>query len=250
MRYLKITLAYDGSNFVGWQVQKNGLSIQQLLESAWKNVTGEALRITASGRTDAGVHALGQVCSLATSSGLDTTALHRALNAHTPQEVAILEVVEAPENFHAIRDAKQKTYRYVIQYGRIPNVFQRNYCWFIPQSLDVASMADASTRLVGQHDFTSFEAAGGDRATSNRNVSQLTVTHRTVEHFFDNIEIEITADGFLYNMVRNIVGTLVEVGLGKRHADWVDSVLSAKDRSKAGITAPARGLFLVSVRYD
>ncbi len=249
MRFLKLTLAYDGTNYVGWQVQPNGISVQESLERAWQTITGESIRITASGRTDAGVHALGQVCSLCTHSTMEAPVMLRALNANLAQDITVLNVVDAARNFHAIRDARKKTYRYRIQHGGIPDVFQRNYCWFVPQRLDGSAMRSAAAHLVGRHDFVSFQAAGSERGTTVRTIESL-VLSETPHERFHFIEIEITADGFLYNMVRNIVGTLVQVGQGKHPPQWLPSVLAAKDRSAAGITAPARGLFLVRVDYD
>ena len=249
MRYLKLTIAYDGTRYVGWQVQQNGTSIQQVLETAWQAVTGEALRITASGRTDSGVHALAQVCSLATNSALGTNRLLFALNANLPMDIRVLEVATAPEHFHAIRDAVRKTYRYQIQNGRILDVFGSLYRWHIPRPLDIEAMTRAAGHLTGKHDFSSFEAAGAPRGDSVRTVMDLSVTPKSNDHY-QYIDIEVTADGFLYNMVRNIVGTLVVAGRGKQTSDWTRSVLAARDRSRAGDTAPAHGLFLVSVVYD
>lgn len=248
-RYLKITLAYDGSDYVGWQVQPNGVSIQQRMEEAWKRVTGESLRITASGRTDAGVHAEGQVCSLSTHSHLDGETLVRALNANLPQDIAVLHVMEAADGFHAIRDAVQKTYRYQIQTGPIRDVLQRRYRWHVPRPVDLEAVRQAANRLVGQHDFASFQSAGADRKTTVRTVSALDVEERRQEPFI-YLNLEITADGFLYNMVRNIVGTLMVVGQGREPVGWIDQILAARDRRRAGPTAPPQGLFLIRVDYS
>lgn len=248
MRSIKLTIAYDGSNYVGWQVQENGLAIQQVLEETWTVFTNEKIRITASGRTDSGVHALAQVCSLQTNSTIECKQIVRALNGNLPLDIRVLDAREAPDNFHAIRDAVGKTYRYQIQTGTVHDVFDRRFRWFVPRSLDVVAMQQAAKYLVGTHDFSSFEAAGAERNDSIRNVTSLTVTPSS-PHGFEFIDIEISADGFLYNMVRNIVGTLVVVGRKRQESEWVQEVLRAKNRVLAGETAPAHGLFMVQVRY-
>jgi tRNA pseudouridine38-40 synthase len=249
MRSFKATIAYDGSEYCGWQIQVDRPSIQQTLEAAVQRITGEPARLVASGRTDAGVHALGQVVSFTTSSRLSADELCRALNAHTPRDISVRDVNEAPHGFHATRDAKSKRYRYVIDDHRLPDVFQRRYAWHVPQRLNVEGMARAARAIRGTHDFSSFEASGSERASSVRTVSDIQIA-RGEGLLQDKLVIEIEADGFLYNMVRNIVGTLVEVGRGVRTENWVEEVLAVKNRQAAGATAPPQGLFLVSVRYE
>ncbi len=248
MPSLKLTIQYDGTDFCGWQFQPQGRSVQGVLESALSKVTGEQRRVIASGRTDAGAHALGQVVSLETQTHLDVQTLKNALNAHLPADVRVRLVEWAPDNFHAIRDARSKRYRYVIQFGDQPDPLRRRYSWFLPKTLDVNQMRDASTALIGQHDFASFQAAGSPRKTTIRTVHELTISCEATETT-DFISIEIEADGFLYNMVRNIVGSLVDVGRGKQNPAWIASVVQARDRRMAGPTAPAHGLILLSVSY-
>ncbi|MGE3240600.1 MAG: tRNA pseudouridine(38-40) synthase TruA, partial [Pirellulales bacterium] len=204
----------------------------------------EEIRVMAAGRTDAGVHALGQVVGLSTETALTTADLHRGLNAVLPEDVAIVAVEEAPENFHATHDARRKTYRYQIHNGRTPDVFHRRYVWHFPQPLDAEQMAIAARLLEGRHDFAAFESAGSERPDTVRTLFKV-----EVGRIAERITIEVTGDGFLYNMVRSIVGTLVEVGKGSREAAWVAEVLASCDRRRAGQTAPALGLFLVSVEY-
>jgi tRNA pseudouridine38-40 synthase len=249
MRSIKLTLAYDGTAYAGWQVQPEEKTVQEVLERAIEKVTGQRVRAIASGRTDAGVHALGQVVGFRTRTHLPADVLRRALNAELPRDVAVLEASEVNGRFHPIRDAVRKRYRYAIRDGPVRDVFRRRYCWQHPSRLDEAAMARAAEALVGRHDFHSFQSAGAERKDSIRTVFELTVERgRGVEQ--DVISIEVEADGFLYNMVRAIVGTLVEVGRGARGEAWVAQVLAAQDRRAAGPTAPPQGLFLVRVDYD
>ncbi|MEX2092968.1 MAG: tRNA pseudouridine(38-40) synthase TruA [Pirellulales bacterium] len=243
-RWLKLTVAYDGTAYAGWQMQPTEPTVQATIETAWHEITREELRVTAAGRTDAGVHALGQVVGLATETQLSAADLHRGLNALLPEDVAVVAVEEARKGFHATYDAVRKTYRYQIHNGRTPDVFNRLYAWHYPQPLDAEKMHAAAQALVGQHDFSSFESAGSERPDSVRTLFELSVSRDA-----ERITVEVTGDGFLYNMVRAIVGTLVEVGKGSRDATWPAQVLAACDRSTAGQTAPPQGLFLVRVEY-
>jgi tRNA pseudouridine38-40 synthase len=248
-RHLKLTLAYDGTAYHGWQVQLQQPTIQLALETAWHAVTGETRRITASGRTDSGVHAWGQVASLETASVLDCTTLRKALDARTPHDIAVLAVDEAPAGFHAIRDCTSKRYRYVLQDGPVPNLFLRWYAWRVREMLDHWAMHRAAQQLLGKHDFSSFEASGSERATSVRTIRDIQVGRISSEPT-GLLHFEVEADGFLYNMVRNLIGSLVEVGQGKRPESWLSEVLAAQDRRAAGTTAPPQGLFLLRVDYD
>jgi len=248
MRFFRLTLSYDGTAYVGWQVQDNGRTIQAELEAALRRITGEAIRAVASGRTDAGVHALGQVVSFHSDTRLAPEVLCKALNANLPQDIVVREVREAPAGFHAIRDAVRKRYRYVVQDGPIRDAFSRMYAWHFVHILDVPAMRAAAQLLLGKHDFSSFEASGSPRVSSVRMIHDLTVERRTGD-FLERVVFEVEADGFLYNMVRNLVGSLVEVGRGRREPDWIGQVLAARDRKLAGATAPPQGLFLVNVDY-
>lgn len=247
-RVLKFTIAYDGSDYVGWQRQINGLSVQAVVERAWKQIAGEVVTATASGRTDSGVHALGQVVAIPTQSELSPDILLRAMNTYLPQDVVVLQAEEAPADFDPIRHAKRKRYRYVIQDGRILDVIARRYSWFIPETLDVDAMRAAAQCLLGKHDFVSFQSAGSERATTIRTVFDVSL-ERGRGPLRDNIAFEIQADGFLYNMVRAIAGSLAKVGRGSHPPAWMREVLQARDRTVAGPTAPPQGLFLVDVEY-
>ena len=249
MRCFRMSLAYDGTAYCGWQYQPRVVTIQGTLEAALRRIVGQDIRIVASGRTDAGVHARRQVASFRCQTRLGPDQLLRALNANTPDDICILELAVAADDFHAIRDAISKRYQYLIQDGATRDVFLRAHCWYIPQILDVELMQRAAQWLIGTHDFSSFEAAGAPRKSSVRTVSHLTVT-RTMVDDISRIVIDIRANGFLYNMVRNIVGSLVLVGRGKQPVSWLDQVLRARDRSQAGPTAPASGLMLWEVQYQ
>lgn len=248
MRVLKMTLAYDGTAYSGWQVQDGQPTVQQAVEEALAEVTGESIRVVASGRTDAGVHALGQVVGFRTASQLEIDVLQRAINACLPEDMSVLAIEQTADHFHAIRDAKTKRYRYLIHDADRCDVFARHYCWRYPAFLDVAPMARSATALIGTHDFSSFQSSGAPRESTIRTVSALTIGRQGGEDQ-GAIILEIEADGFLYNMVRAIVGTLVEVGRGARGEDWPGRVLAARDRGEAGPTAPPQGLFLVAVNY-
>jgi tRNA pseudouridine38-40 synthase len=244
MRNIKLTISYDGTDFHGWQRQAGLRTVQETLEEAIKRLTLECAPTTASGRTDAGVHALAQVAHFLTTSQLSTDTLVRGLNAFLPPDLRILEAEDKPQAFHATLDARSKRYRYVIDNEPIANPFQLRYCWHVRRPLDETAMDRAGQFLRGRHDFHSFETDWPNRMSSVRTILDLCVVRSG-----DFVTIEVEADGFLYNMVRSIAGTLVWVGLGKRPTEWVAEVLAAEDRVAAGPTAPARGLFLVEVRY-
>lgn len=265
MHSIKLTLAYDGTAYAGWQIQPDRTTVQGVLEAAIERITHKPTRTLASGRTDAGVHALGQVVGFRTDSKLSPETLQRALNAELPRDVAVLDVACVGDDFHPIRDAITKRYRYVIHDGPVRDVFARHYAWQVKQPLDAQAMAHAARGLMGRHDFSSFESAGAPRQDSIRTITDISVCrspqqppqaacgfamNRAGQGGQNNIIlIEVEADGFLYNMVRAIVGTLVEVGRGKQSESWPAEAMAATDRSKAGPTAPPQGLFLVRVDY-
>lgn len=248
MRCLKLTVAYRGTHYCGWQVQDGQPTIQQALEQAFASITGEAIRITGSGRTDSGVHAIGQVASLQTHSTLECFRLLRALNAKTSQDISVLSVEEAPSDFHAIRDAKRKSYGYRLQFGPIPDPLNREFCWFIPTQLDVARMRDACQFLLGEHDFLCFQASGGATKTTVRTLYECSLNHSR-QGPFEHLELQVEGNGFLYNMVRNIMGTLVVIGKQKQPPEWIQELIESRDRTLAGETAPPQGLFLMKVDY-
>jgi len=245
MRNIMLTLCYDGTDFHGWQRQPQLRTVQQTLEEALQQLTGVSPTTTASGRTDAGVHARGQVVHFFTASRHPCQTFVRGLNALLPHDVRILEAREMPQAFHATLDARSKRYRYVIDNGAIACPFQLRYSWHVRPPLDAAAMNAAGRCLLGRHDFHSFETNWPNRTSSVRTILDLTVGRSG-----DQVAIEVEADGFLYNMVRTIAGTLVLVGAGKRPFSWVSEVLAAENRIAAGPTAPPQGLFLVRARYE
>lgn len=249
MRTIKLTLAYDGAAYAGWQVQSGKNSIQQVVETAIAKITGEPIRVTASGRTDAGVHALGQVVAFRTESRLAPAVLLRALNAELPRDIAVLDASEAPNGFHATLSAKRKRYRYVLHDAPVRDVFRRGTAWHCPRGLDAEAMHRAAQSLLGTHDFSSFQTQGSPRKTPVRTIYDISV-RRGFAGDPHLVAVEIEADGFLYNMVRAIVGSLVRVGLHARSESWIAEVLAARDRRAAGPTAPPHGLFLVEVKYE
>jgi tRNA pseudouridine38-40 synthase len=245
VRNIKLVLEYDGTDFHGWQRQPGLRTVQGEVESALEQLTGARPSCNASGRTDAGVHALGQVVQFTTVSRLAPAVIARALNASLPRDVRVLDAVEVPQAFHATLDALSKCYRYVIDNRPIARPFLRRHAWHVPWRLDVDAMRRAAQSLLGRHDFRSFETEWPNRTSSVRTLFDAAATRDG-----DTVNVEVEADGFLYNMVRTIAGTLMYVGKGKRSVAWVAEVLAARDRRAAGPTAPPQGLYLVGVRYE
>jgi tRNA pseudouridine38-40 synthase len=244
-RNLKLTLAYDGTDFSGWQTQPGFRTVQETLETAIRALTGEHARANASGRTDTGVHAVGQVVNFYSNTHHAPDVLVRALNAHLPADVVVKAAADVSQAFDANRDARRKLYRYVIHDGPAADPFRRRYCWHSRHRLDAEAMRQAAEPLRGRHDFHSFETNWPNRMSSVRTITRLTVRRRG-----DWIRLDVEADGFLYNMVRAIAGTLVNVGRGYWPAGRVGEILAAADRREAGPTAPPQGLFLMRVSYE
>ena len=269
MRNIRLTLSYDGTNYVGWQVQPNGPSIQAAVEQAIFQLTGETVRLIAAGRTDAGVHALGQVANFTTGTAIACEKLQTGLQNFLADDVVIRDVSEVDADFHATYSAQWKRYRYVIFNNRESDPFIQKYAWQYAAALDAAAMHDAAQVLLGTHDFRCFESHFPNKATSVRTIFEARVErhriwnlwspegHSTLPDFSagadepppELIVFDITGDGFLYNMVRAIVGTLVKVGRGTWSPGDVTRIIEDGDRSQAGETAPAHGLYLVEVKY-
>jgi tRNA pseudouridine38-40 synthase len=245
MRRIKLVLEYCGTRYHGWQVQPTAPSVQDCVERCLTKMTNGPVRLHAAGRTDAGVHALGQVAHFDTLSALALPALQRGLNSLLPTDIAVLQVAEVPMDFHARYSARQKTYAYVVHNQPQRSAFSAPYVWHIPQPLDVTAMHSATQVLLGQHDFSAFRAASCAARSPVRCLSRLAVKYRAGRIF-----LVMRADGFLQHMVRNIVGTLVEVGRGKLPPEMMTTILQSRQRQYAGPTAPPQGLFLVRVCYD
>ena len=252
MRVLKLTVAYDGTRFVGWQRQAEGESIQGLLEQVLERLNGAPVIVSGAGRTDAGVHALGQVASVSVTCRHDVQTLTRALNAQLPPDIRVRTVEEVPPDFHARFSARAKTYRYQLRDGGQALPFDRAFVWHLPEALDIVAMQEAAAALVGTHDFAAFQSVGTPVSTSVRMMtrSQVAVVPSASAQCPALLVYDVTGDGFLRHMVRAIVGTLVEVGRGRRDAGTMSRLLVGASRGEAGATAPPHGLFLVGVEYD
>lgn len=244
-RNFKLIIEYDGNAYFGWQRQKDPHTIQGSIERALHTLTSRNITLTGSGRTDSGVHALGQVASFHADTHLASDEIHRALNALLPDDIVILSCEEMPESFHARFDVVSKCYRYCLLNRPLPSAVGRQYAWHIRKPLDIAAMRKALVHLEGTHNFKAFEGAGSPRSNSVRHVLRT----RLVSGNGGRIDFEIEGSGFLRHMVRNIVGTLVDIGLGKMTPDDLARIRDGENRGEAGITAPAHGLFLVQVNY-
>ena len=245
MRNIKLTIEYDGKDFNGWQKQPNKLNIQGEIERAIENITGEKVDLIASGRTDAGVHAIGQVANFKTDSNIDINKVPIAINSQVKNAIRIQNAEEVEENFHSRFNCKRKTYRYVIDNSKYGTAIYRNLTYHMPIKLDVEKMKKAIKYFEGEHDFKAFKSSGTSSKSSVRTIYSANVL---VEG--NNIVIDLTGNGFLYNMVRIISGTLVDVGLGKIKPEEIPNIIESKDRSKAGKTLPPQGLILLKVDYD
>lgn len=250
MRNLKLILSYDGSDFAGWQVQPNAVTVQGTLALAIGRVTGEKVLPQGSGRTDAGVHALAQVVTFVTESSVPTANFVKALNDVLPASVRVLDVQEAVADFHARKSARAKTYRYRIHRSAICPPFLARYVWHYPYPLSERAMAQAATGVEGEHDFTSFAAVDPERGREGEpasNIRRIFSSHW--ERHEDELVYTVSGSGFLHHMVRNLVGTFILVGKGTLQPEDVTRVLDARDRAAAGATAPPNGLYLVNVEY-
>jgi tRNA pseudouridine38-40 synthase len=243
-RVLRLTLAYEGTEYHGWQYQPGASTVQGLLMDACRRILGDPVKVTGASRTDAGVHALRQVASVSTRSAMEVSRIARALNAVLPPAVRVIEVRPAPPGFDARRSAVAKRYAYLLDRGPVADPFLRRFAWHPPYALDVGAMAGALPALRGKHDFSAFCAAPGRGRTPTCTVLSARVVER--KH---RVAILLSADSFLHHMVRNVVGSVIEVGRGARPPAWLDEILSGRDRTRAGPTAPAHGLTLVRVLY-
>ena len=246
IRNIKLTIEYDGKEFNGWQKQPNKDNIQGSIENAIKQITGEEINLDASGRTDAGVHAIAQVANFKTNSNLPIDKFPIAINSKLKKSIRIISAEEMPENFHSRLSCKKKTYRYVINNSNVESAIYRNLETYIPQKLDVAKMQQAIKYFEGEHDFKAFKASG----TSNKSSVRTIYKAEVIQMPNDRIYIELTGNGFLYNMVRIISGTLVDVGLGKIDPTEISQIILEGKRENAGKTLPPNGLFLLNVQYE
>ena len=245
MRNIKLTIEYDGKDFNGWQKQPNKLNIQGTIEQAIKCVTGEDVELNASGRTDAGVHALGQVANFKTNSKIPIEKFAIAINSRLKRAIVIKKAEEVDEKFHSRLNCKKKTYRYIINNSEEGSAIYRNLETHIPQKLDVSKMEQAVKYFEGEHDFKAFKASGTSSKSSVR-----TIYEAKLYKIDEKIFIELTGNGFLYNMVRIIVGTLVDVGMGKINPEDIPQIIDEGKRENAGKTLPPNGLYLLNVMYE
>ena len=247
MRSFKLTVAYDGGDFSGWQWQPEKRTVQGELDLALRAALGgEPVNAIGCSRTDAGVHALGQIVRFDSRTRLSASRLAMAINARLPDDLVVRHAEEMKPGFHALRDTVRKRYRYTIQDGRLRSVLSRRLAWYVRGELNAERMHDAALRLLGTHDFDSFESTGSQRLSTRRTILDIRVERReSLEG--SQVVLEVEADGFLYNMVRNITGTLVAVGREREEPAWVSRVLEARDRRAAGVAAPPQGLCLLRV---
>ena len=244
VRNIKLTVSYDGSDYHGWQIQPGKRTIQGVLTEAIHNLTGAETKVFGTSRTDAGVSALGQVAFLKIDSPIPTQNLAKAITDRLPPDIAVTEAAEVPQSLDVIGSAKSKLYRYTIYTGQSRPVLQINHCWHIPEKLNIKAMAKAAKHLIGKKDFKSFASAKDPRENSVRTIFRCDATGEE-----DWLYIDVEGDAFLYNMVRNIVGTLVEFGKGKWKPEKINEIIEARDRTSAGPIAPPQGLCLIWIKY-
>ena len=245
MRNVKLTIEYDGTNYCGWQKQNNEKTIQEEIEKAIYKAVGEVVEVIGSSRTDAGVHARGMVANFKTNATIPFDRFKYAINDKLPDDIAIIESEEVSEDFHARYDSKGKTYCYSIINRQQKPAIGRNYVYHFKWDLDIEKMREACKHFIGKHDFKAFRSLGSSVKTTERTIKEL-----YIESEGEKINIFITADGFLYNMVRIIAGTLVDVGLGKNKPEDIEKIINSKDRNFAGKTLQPNGLYLLNVEYE
>ena len=249
MKNIAVKIMYDGSHYHGWQIQKNGITVQERLEEVLSELSGEKISVCGCSRTDSGVHALDYVFNFKSNIKIPPEKLPYALNMHLADEgVSATLAKYVDDDFNARFSSTGKRYIYKIWNSPIQNPFTANYSWQVPYKLDKEAMKEAAKAFCGEHDFSAFMAAGGSQKTTVRNVTHCTVSES--REWPDALEIEVEANAFLYNMVRIIVGTLIEVGTGKIPADEIEKIIESHDRKEAGMTAPPQGLFLKKVFYN
>jgi tRNA pseudouridine38-40 synthase len=252
MRRIKLEIAYNGTNYCGWQRQPDAPSIQETIEKVILKITGQASTVTGSGRTDAGVHALKQVAAFTTSGSLSSEVFYRALNGFLPHDIRIVSAEEVPMSFHPISDAVSKRYRYLIDDNRPPSPMLQSMAWIYREPLDVTAMQSAAEGLRGEHNFACFQTQGSPRKTTVRTITDVRIERFEMPMMNTRlIRIEVEANGFLYNMMRTIAGTLTMLSRAgaSSAADRMQTIIASQDRSQAGPTAPPHGLYLVDVKY-
>lgn len=248
MKNIAMRITYDGTNYHGWQRQKNGITVQQVVEDALSALLGKPVQVTGCSRTDAGVHALDYVLNFYADPNIPVEKFPYALNYRLPDDISALEAWEVDGKFHARFSAAGKRYIYQIWNGRIRSPFVRKYSWYLPYRLDRTAMVKAAPCFEGTHDFAGFMAAGGDQKTTVRTVRHCRVSLDAEQP--ERLSVAVEADAFLYNMVRIIAGTLADVGLGKIAAEELPEIIQSCDRTRGGITAPPEGLFLKKVYFN
>lgn len=244
-RNIKLTVAYDGTRYHGFQRQSNALAVQQVLEDRLETIFGHKLSLNASGRTDTGVHAHGQVVNFYTTGSIPSDRIVEAASSVLPEDIVVIAAEEVDKSFHSRRSARSKTYMYRIFNDRLPNPFERHYAWHVSRKLDFAAMEAAVRQIVGTHDFSAFKAAGGPPVSPVKTIFSAECQRKDDAL----IQFTFTGNGFLYHMVRNLVGTFVEIGTGRRASSEFAQILACCDRRRAGATAPPQGLYLMHVEY-
>ncbi|TCO74391.1 tRNA pseudouridine(38-40) synthase TruA [Marinisporobacter balticus] len=246
MRNIKLTIEYDGARYNGWQkLGDTENTIQSKLEKVLSEMTGRKIEVIASGRTDSGVHALAQIVNFKTNINMSTKEIRRYCNQYLPKDIVVKGIEEVDERFHARYNAKSKKYLYRIRIGAIPTAFNRKYTYYVPNYLDIEAMQKAGSYLLGEHDFKAFSSVKSSKKSTSREIFEMDITKEENE-----LHLLFHGNGFLHNMVRIMVGTLIEIGEGKRTPESIKDIFASKTRENAGVTAPAQGLFLYEVFYD